>query len=104
MHPLNVGLWGWATQIAVKAKAGEWGYVFEEVPTGQAGMPAMSVKDIMARFDIPSFDILKVGRVPVRAAWFLQAGCSRQRLVRLAAERRQDSGRRPPAPSIGSIA
>lgn len=61
VHPLQAGLWGRAAHLAVKTKISEDAYVFQEVPPGQNATPALSVVDIMSRFNIPAFDIVKVG-------------------------------------------
>lgn len=93
MQAVNVGLWGWRTNISLSFNSGEWGQVsweasgaeswrtsalrakhsavspvplaqplqvFRESKPGEAGMPALSVKDIAAMFNIPRFDFVKI--------------------------------------------
>lgn len=79
--PLNVGLWGWSAHVAVVQKYGENGYVFQEVPQGQGGQPALSIVDIMTRYNIPSFDIIKVGPEDATVSSATMRGCGKLQMA-----------------------
>ena len=67
VYPLNAGLWGRAANITLALKdssgpGGEWGKVFREAQANETegAIPAYSVGDIAAMFDVPAFDFVKI--------------------------------------------
>jgi hypothetical protein len=60
VHRLKAGLWGRAANITQVADDGDWGKVFQEAPPGEPGLPAYSVADVAARYNISAFDYVKI--------------------------------------------
>ncbi|KAL4855450.1 hypothetical protein ACK3TF_003986 [Chlorella vulgaris] len=61
VYALQAGLWGRAANITVTTTQHDnWGRIFGEAQLGQEGMPAFSVQDVAAKFDIPAFDFMKI--------------------------------------------
>lgn len=61
VHKLNAGLWNETTKIKLTGNHGDWGRVFRKVPdSDKDGMLAYSVQDLLEKFEIPRFDIIKM--------------------------------------------
>ena len=60
VHLVQAGLWDLTGKIALKGSHGQWGRVFKRVEDDEDGMQAYSVADILERFDIPHFDLVKM--------------------------------------------
>lgn len=61
VHILNGGLWNETTKIKLSGNHGDWGRVFKKVPdSDKDGMLAYSIRDLLKKFDIPNFDMIKM--------------------------------------------
>lgn len=61
VHRINAGLWNETTKIKLSGNHGDWGRIFKKVPdSDEEGMLAYSVQDLLKKFDIPRFDLIKM--------------------------------------------
>lgn len=62
IHPVNYGLWNRSASLQVfDWGQGEWAYTVEEVPPSTpSSIPAISIPEIMERFQLKKIDVLKV--------------------------------------------
>lgn len=61
VHRINAGLWNETTKIKLTGNHGDWGRIFKKVPNSdEDGMLAYSVQDLLKKFDIPRFDLIKM--------------------------------------------
>lgn len=61
VHVINAGLWNETGKLKLTGNHGDWGRVFKKVPdSDQEGMLAYSVQDLLKKFDIPRFDLIKM--------------------------------------------
>jgi FkbM family methyltransferase len=58
---VQAGLWDETGKIALKGNHGQWGRVFKRVDDDdEDGMQAFSISDVMQKYDIPRFDLVKM--------------------------------------------
>jgi FkbM family methyltransferase len=61
VHPVNAGLWSETARLKLSGNHGDWGRVFKKVPWNETdGMMAYSVQDLLEKFEIDRFDVVKM--------------------------------------------
>ncbi|EFN59141.1 hypothetical protein CHLNCDRAFT_137966 [Chlorella variabilis] len=74
VHRVRAGLWSRQANITQSFDDGDWGKIFRETAPGEAGLPAYSVADIAAKYNIPAFDYVKIDIEGEPGARFLPPG------------------------------
>jgi FkbM family methyltransferase len=61
VHAVNAGLWDKQTHISLMAQEGEWGYMFQEVPSAREGsVYGTTITNLLRRFNFPRLDFAKI--------------------------------------------